>query len=223
MPAEGALRDRGDPGFYLIETMRWEPATGVIRHDRHLDRLRHSASAFGFAFDEAAIRDLLATITAPGPSRLRLTLQHDGQAGLETAPFAALPSDTGWRLRIASVRLKARNPLLRHKTSKREIYEAARAEFTREDADEVLLLNDKGHVCEGTITTIFARMADGALITPLLECGLLAGVLRGEMIGSGKASEGILSPDDLLAARELYVGNSLRGLIPAQLVADDGD
>ena len=39
---------------------------------------------------------------------------------------------------------------------------AARAEFPREQADEVILLNERGEVCEGTITNVFVDMGDGA-------------------------------------------------------------
>ena len=48
MPAEGALRDGSGADFELIETMRWEPASGFLRFERHLARLYASASRFGF-------------------------------------------------------------------------------------------------------------------------------------------------------------------------------
>ena len=48
MPAEGALRDGTAAGFELIETLRWEPDTGFVRLDRHLQRLYASAQALGF-------------------------------------------------------------------------------------------------------------------------------------------------------------------------------
>ena len=52
---------------------------------------------------------------------------------------------------------------------------------------------------------------------PALSCGLLPGVLRSELIALGKAREATLGPHDLRAAEELFVGNSLRGLIRARL------
>ena len=36
MSPEGPLRDGNTAGFELIETMRWEPATGFVRLERHL-------------------------------------------------------------------------------------------------------------------------------------------------------------------------------------------
>ena len=61
-------------------------------------------------------------------------------------------------------------------------------------ADEVILLNERGEVCEGTITNIFVDFGDGALVTPALACGLLPGVLRGELLDAGRAREAVLSP-----------------------------
>ena len=106
---------------------------------------------------------------------------------------------------------------IRHKTTRRQVYEAARAEFSREEADEVLLLNQRGEVCEGTITNVFIDIGEPVLVTPALDCGLLPGVLRGEMLEQVTAREAVLTEADLRAAKAIYVGNSLRGLIRARL------
>jgi 4-amino-4-deoxychorismate lyase len=63
----------------------------------------------------------------------------------------------------------------------------------------------------------FADMGDGVLLTPPLRCGLLPGVLRGELLESGKAKEAMLTEEDLRRANAIFVGNSLRGLIRARL------
>ncbi|TIT84983.1 MAG: hypothetical protein E5W55_33345, partial [Mesorhizobium sp.] len=103
------------------------------------------------------------------------------------------------------------------KTSRRETYQRARAEYLATRADEVLLANERGELCEGTITNLFADFGDGVLATPRLDCGLLPGVLRGELLDEGRAVEAIYTFDDLKSAKAIFVGNSLRGLIPAQL------
>ncbi len=56
------------------------------------------------------------------------------------------------------------------------------------------------------------------LRTPPISCGLLAGVLRTELICQRKARVGRITASDLVSGR-IYVGNSLRGLIPAKLAA----
>jgi len=217
MPAEGSLRDGQAAGFSLIETLRWEPEGGYLRLPLHLARLQHSACELGFAFSREAADDALARAAGGGgPLRVRLVMSRDGDCTVAAQPFRPFAPGTVWRLAIAETRLDPGEPLLRYKTTLRQRYDAARAEFDPAVADEVLLLNKRGEVCEGTITNLFVR-ADGTWLTPPLSCGLLAGVLRAEMLATGQAREAVLAPGDLAGA-ELAVGNSLRGLIAARLV-----
>ncbi|APG85824.1 aminotransferase, class IV [Sinorhizobium americanum CCGM7] len=204
--------------FSLIETLRYEPEAGFVRLGLHLARLTRSARRLGFsraAAAEARLRE--AVRDAEGALRVRLTLDRQGVISVTTAPFAPLLADALWRVRIASTRLDSSDRLLRMKTTRRGVYEAARNEFSSAEADEVLLFNERGEVCEGTITSIFLDEGHGVLKTPPIACGLLAGVLRTELICQRRARVARLSAADLRRGR-LYVGNSLRGLIRAELV-----
>jgi 4-amino-4-deoxychorismate lyase len=78
-----------------------------------------------------------------------------------------------------------------------------------EGLDEVIFLNERGEVCEGAITNLFFDRGQG-MRTPPLSCGLLPGVLRAEL----GCKEEVLLAEDLPKVR-LWVGNALRGLIPA--------
>ncbi|MCQ2002775.1 aminotransferase class IV family protein [Rhizobium sp. NRK18] len=200
--------------FSLIETLRWEPGTGFVRLPLHLERLKASAEALGFPGAEGAERALLAAVSGDEPLRVRLELFPNGGIDVMTAPHAALPADTVWTVKMARTRLRSDDTLLRHKTSRRDVYAAARAEYARDEADEVLLLNEKGELCEGTITNLFIGDATGRLLTPPLSAGLLEGVLRTELIRSGQAREQCLRPEDI-CDREVFIGNSLRGLVRA--------
>jgi 4-amino-4-deoxychorismate lyase len=203
--------------FSLIETMRWEPGTGIIRLRLHLARLKRSAGRLGFSGADKAAEKLAEVCGESLPLRVRLTLSPSGDIAITTAPFSPLPEDTIWRIAIASVALDSTNRLLRHKTTRRDIYETARAEYPAAEADEVLLLNEKGEPCEGTITSIFLDDGSGILKTPPIACGLLAGVLRTDMICARRARVQHLTLADLQTGT-LYMGNSLRGLIHAKLL-----
>lgn len=205
--------------FTLIETFQWRPDAGFVRLDQHLRRLSRSADALGFRQPLDALSLLEAVETGDTPLRVRLSMNFRGRIEITTSAFVPLPEETVWRLRLASTRLNSGDPLYRHKTSRREPYEAARAEFTAEEADEVLMLNERGEVCEGTITNVFVGTEDGAYLTPPLSSGLLSGVLRAELIRERKAISHVLFPDDLVG-RPLFVGNSLRGLIRAELICN---
>lgn len=221
MPAEGPLRDRHGPGFELIETLRREPETGFLRLDRHMARLAASARDLGFSCDtDKAVQALEnAAAGATTALRMRLLLSHDGTVTATAQPFQPLPEDEVWRVRLARTTLSHHDILLRHKTTQRELYERARAEYSAADADEVLLMNERGEVCEGTITTLFADFGNGILVTPRIDCGLLAGVLRAELIDEGRAVEGVIPASALSSALTLYVGNSLRGLMRATFLS----
>jgi len=219
MPLEGTLRDRPAADLRLIETLRWEPDTGFVRLPRHLSRLEASAQALGFACERYLIAAALeaAVSAADCALRIRLTLDSAGTPDVTTQPFVPLAADVVWTVLVATTRLSSDDALLRHKTTRRDLYDRARAEFTRDEADEILLLNERGELCEGTITTVFLDVGRGPLLTPPLACGLLAGVLRTEMLENGKAVEAALGEHDLRSAKAIHVGNSLRGMVRARL------
>lgn len=212
---ESPLRAPDDPGFRLIETCLWTPDTGV--HRRHLHMSRMVASAEGLGIDASGVDAALSAVSADGPRRLRLTLDSAGRAEFTLHDFVPVPEDTVWTLALSDERLRANDPWLAVKSTERNLYDETRSNLPA-GVDEVLFLNEKGELCEGTITNLFVDMGEG-LITPPLCCGVLPGVLRADLLARGKAREGVLRPTDLHNAKAVYVGNALRGLIRAHLPA----
>ena len=105
-----------------------------------------------------------------------------------------------------------------HKISHRQFYEGERERLkAKTGADEVLFLNAKQELCEGSFTSLFIEKK-GQLFTPPLSAGLLPGILRAELVETERAKEKTLTIKDLLTADKVYLGNSLRGLIPAILM-----
>ncbi|MFA3918980.1 aminotransferase class IV family protein [Ruegeria hyattellae] len=212
---ESPLRHPTEPDFRLIETLGYDPARSFVRVDLHLDRMARSAQALGMPFDRAAAMTCLRGVEGDAPLRCRLTL--DAMGGFNLTTGALTPSPDPWRVAIAPERLDPDNPWLRHKTTRRALYDAARKALP-EGVDEWLFLNTKGELCEGTITNLFVTQKSGQVMTPPLSCGLLPGILRQEILAQGNAREQIVTLDDLHAARLISMGNSLRGLIRAELV-----
>jgi len=198
--------------------MRWEPGKGIALQVLHLDRLAGSATELGFTFHREAFEEKLAAISAATDQRVRMALAPDGTLTMTLQDFILQPSDTVWPLRLAETRLNSGDPQLRHKTSARGVYAAARAEYPPGEATEVILLNERDEICEGTITNVFVERAD-RLMTPPLSCGLLAGVLRRHLLETGRAREAVLRREDLLHAENVFVGNALRGLIRGRLLS----
>ncbi|KIC12365.1 4-amino-4-deoxychorismate lyase [Leisingera sp. ANG-M1] len=206
---------QNDPAFRLIETLGWHPGEGFRHLPQHLERMGRSAAAFGIAFDPDEARAVLAEAAGGTPLRCRLTLSADGQLELASAPLGSPPAE--WRLGIAETRLDANDIWLQHKTTRRALYDTARAAL-QAGMDELLFLNGRGELCEGTITNLFVTRADGQMVTPPLSSGLLPGILRQVLLDSGRCREELLLQQDLHQALAIHMGNSLRGLIPVRLV-----
>lgn len=209
---ESTLRGPVPPGLKLIETFGWWPGEGARRLELHMARMAASAAVLGWGFDLDAAR---ATVSADGDHPLRCRLTFDGTAfELQATPFE--PETGPWRVVIAGQRLRSDDPWLQHKTTRREAYERARAALP-DGVQEAILLNERGELCDGTITNLFLTRRDGRVVTPALRSGLLPGILRQEMLLRGLVEEAVLMPDDLHQAKRVQVGNSLRGLIEAEL------
>lgn len=203
----GLCSDACGPELRLIETVLWDGAT-CPRLAGHLRRLGRGAETFGWRCDlDAASRAL--TAPAGQPARLRLTLGADGRIEVAVAPLPpALPL---WRLGPAKTAVRSDDPWLRVKSTRRALYDATRAALPA-GIDEAVFVNERGEVTEGTITNIFFDRGNG-LCTPPVDCGLLPGVLRAELLARNCREE-VLHAGDLPQV-QLWVGNALRGLCPA--------
>jgi para-aminobenzoate synthetase/4-amino-4-deoxychorismate lyase len=212
-----------DTPFELIETLRFEPGKGFHLLERHLARLQSSSAHFGYPFTRDAVMAALDAEAARIDAEValvRLLLAEDGAITVTSTPIDLPTRDTVWRFVISDRRLDEKDPLFYHKTTRRQFYDR---EMERQKAltgcDEVVFVNKKGELTEGTRTTLFIEI-DGRLFTPALTCGLLPGTLREELLDLPRAaaSEAVLTPQDLLAGDRIYLGNSVRGLVRAELI-----
>lgn len=200
--------------FHLIETMRFDPQEGVVRLALHMMRLEASAKRLGFTVSTHAIGNLLQAATGRLMSarRVRLVLARDGTHAVHIGP---VPEGRGpLRAALSPLPVETDDIRLYHKTSDREFYDAARR---ASQADEVVFVRPDGLLTEGSFTSLFVKRGD-TFLTPPAARGLLPGILRGEMLQAGLAREADLTPDDL-SAGEIFLGNSLRGLMRVSDVA----
>jgi 4-amino-4-deoxychorismate lyase len=190
----------------LIETMLWD-GMAFPRGPLHMARLAAGAEALGWPDPVPAARSVLEASCPAGPARVRLSVGAEGDADATVSRLPE-PPEGPWRLTLAPVRLQSSDPWLRLKTTHRPAYDAVRHDLPA-GVEEAVFLNERDEVCDGTITTVFFDRGAG-LRTPPLACGLLPGVLRAEL----GAPEEVLRAEDLPRVR-LWVGNALRGMIPA--------
>lgn len=211
---ESTLRPLKDPDFRLIETFGFHPVEGLVNFDLHLARMERSATVLGLRFDPKAAKAKVKMIGGTDPLRCRLTMGVTGNFELTTA--LSQPIST-WRVGIAKPRLNSADLWLQHKTTERHLYNAQR-DALPDGIDELLFLNEREEVCEGTITNVFVTNPDGDCFTPPLSSGVLPGVFRKCHLMAGKCKERVLTVDDLKTAASITLGNSFRGEIKAQFI-----
>ena len=214
--------------FELIETLLWTRTTGLFLLDHHLARLAASAGYFGFALDtDAVAARLRATADGLAPDRawrVRLLLARTGAVSVGAVPVAPVGRGAPVAVGLADQPVDSRDRFLFHKTTRRDHYDTALAEARqRWGCFDVLFVNERGELTEGALTNLFVER-DGRLLTPPVSCGLLAGTLRAALLASAdwSVAEAVLYADDLRTADRLWLGNSVRGLVPARLVGRDG-
>jgi para-aminobenzoate synthetase / 4-amino-4-deoxychorismate lyase len=204
-----------EASFSLLETMRLEHGR-VERLERHVARMAEGARYFEYRWNESAVRHAVDAVAGEHPEgcwRIRLLLSADGFPTIECTPH--VPDARAWRVDFALEPVDPENPFVVHKTTHRVVYEAARR--SRSEVDDVLLWNRRGEVTESTIANVVAEI-DGLQYTPPLRCGLLAGTFRAEQLESGAIYEHVLTKADVASASRLWLINSVRGWVDAQLV-----
>jgi para-aminobenzoate synthetase / 4-amino-4-deoxychorismate lyase len=217
--AKSEVIRRPRPAFGLLETMLLDGGSYPFLA-AHMARLTASASYFGWRLDRAAIAAALDTEAgAEGLWRVRLVVHEDGGVRVERTPLAVEASPL--HVRIVEGAAHSGDVFLYHKTTQREVYDAARA---RAGAfDEALLTNERGELTELTTGNLVVELVP-ELCTPPRGSGLLCGVFREELLRSGTIVERVLRPADLRRAQRCWLVNAVRGWRPiGRVEAADGE
>jgi para-aminobenzoate synthetase/4-amino-4-deoxychorismate lyase len=208
---------RPDPRRGVFETLLVLDGRPV-EAEAHLARLAASLEALFGAGLPAAAREMVGD-RAAGRSlaRLRLTVTPAGTGlACETATEAVDPAllfpawDRGAELRG----LRFEGGLGAHKWADRSPLPRA------EDGTVPLLMERDGEVLETSRANLFAAR-DGALFTPPADGRILPGIARAASIalarGAGlEVAERRVDRDELLAAEEVFLTGSVRGLEPVR-------
>jgi aminodeoxychorismate lyase len=247
VPEETAMVSIFDRSFQygdgLFETIRF--ANGrPFRWESHLERLARGTRLLGIRlpFDAptlAAAAQELVRLNQTPEGMLRITLSRGiGPRGYSPTraqqPFLAMslhPMEPtaaptrSWKLHTASLRLPDNNPLASCKTANKLVQVLARAEAEAAGADEALLLNTHGEVCETSSGNLFWIVED-QLHTPPADIGLLPGVTRSVVLELAPQlgltiEESRIEPPALLTADAAFVTLSSLGIV--EVAAVDGN
>lgn len=227
-------------GAACFETMR-ATRRHVFRLHAHLERLRAGLEAMSVAPPPATDleRAVVMTLEANGlpEARIRLSVSAGRMPGPDLAAaegpsIVVLADPVGGdappplALAVSSVRVDAGRPLAFAKNAQYLPYLLARAEARATGADDALLLNTTGEVCETSAANLVV-VRDGQVVTPSLSSGPLPGVTRSVLLELAvtlrrTAIEQAITLDDLAAADEVFVTNSVVGTQPVRSVAHEG-
>lgn len=208
---KGSFLSGSSAPFQLIETILWDGKYTFL--SEHISRLITSAEYFRFPCKAEDIESRLQTAAESfqsSPQRVRLLLSRNGVIDISATTF---PQSEGIITALISPhRTDPTDLFLRHKTTRRRLYDS---EFMRAHDlgyDDAIFLNSEGSVTEGAIHNIFI-VKSRQWITPSVSDGLLPGVLRGLLLKTmPHMTERQIRIDDLKSADEIYLGNSMRGL-----------
>jgi branched-chain amino acid aminotransferase len=249
VPAEEARVSVLDNGFAfgdsVYEVMRTYSGQ-VFEPGRHFRRLRASAARLGFEIpgtDAELLRqvDALVARAGAGEHYVRIIVSRGvgdcsydfRNLGAPTVvmiqkPLAAVPArhyEEGIRVAAVSIRRnhpRALDPAIKSSNLLNNILAVREAQAR--GCDEPLLLNQEGYLAEGASTNVFVVM-EGALLTPPLSAGILAGITREVVIelASGLGMPCHQKPlhlDTLLGADEAFVTSTTREIVPVRQVDD---
>jgi len=201
-PAEGAMIGatddgllRGDGAFEVIKLYEGRPyALGD-----HLDRIERSAGAIELSVDllgEYGARD----------GALRIVLTRGGKRLLLCE---SLPE---WNETIAVATVTFAPSVIL--TGVKSISYAANMQATRiaegKGAEEAILVRPDGVVLEAPTSSVFWVSAEGGLLTPALDTGILDSITRHRLCRELHVDEGDWPIDELRGAREAFLASTTR-------------
>lgn len=241
VPAEQPVLTIANRGFKygdgLFESMRF--LRGELKFaELHSDRIRKglkllkmdSWSTIDTWFMQERVEELVRRNKTGPDARIRLTAFRDGEGlyspsankmayvleASKVTESTYLLNDRGLIIDVFDELTKPVNILSNLKTCNSLTYVMAGIYKTQNSLDEVIVLNDKGFLCEAMSCNAFV-VYDRKLYTPALSEGCIAGVMRQVVIKLAKENgieliEAQISPDILNEADEVFLTNAARGI-----------
>lgn len=215
-------------GFGIFETMR-SYQDRIVYLDEHLERFIDASGMLSlrFSYSKRKLKEIIKkTVFLSGFTdayiKLVLSKAKEGMDVLvitrEYKPLPLQKYERGFYCALSRFRQGEDSLLARIKTTSRALFELSLHEARQRGFDEAIILNGRGYLAEASRSNLFL-VKDRELFTPALECGCLDGITRKAVFdlasGSGiRASEGNFTPQDLYAADEAFLTNSLMGIMP---------
>lgn len=200
--------------FEIFETMKLD--NGSIKFfDNHINRMKSSADYFLFKFSEKKVRkyikQLVEQINPGQQKKIKLLLDKSGKLRAELSDISKPMKNVS--IILSENKIISTDKFRHFKTTNRKIYDEEYEKYSKQKFQEVIFLNEKDEIVEGSRTNIFIRMGNSWL-TPPLNSGALPGVYRNYFLqNQPEALEKKLNLADLVKADEVILTNAVQGEI----------
>jgi len=219
-------------GFGLFETMR-NYNKKIVYFDKHLKRLEKSSRLIGLPnpYSQGQLKQIISKAVKQNNFKdayIRLTLwKEDKGVGVyalvkKYKPPASGVYKTGVSVTISRFSQSEGSLLANLKTTSRILYELSYSQAKQKGFWESIILNNRGIIAEASRNNIFFVKED-AIFTPSLSCGCLDGITRRVVFDLAKKYgfkiyEGNFTLQDLFNADEVFLTNSLAGIMPVSSI-----
>ena len=233
--------------FEGIRAYETERGPAIFRHHEHLERLRRSAALYYMelpyqleklreATHELIVRNGLSSCyirplvyRGHGPMGLD-PLSNPVEVSIAVWEWGSYLGDEaksrGVRAKVSSWRRISPDSLIPHAKASGQYLNSvlAKIEVSHAGYEEAILLDDHGHVCEGTGENIFVVM-DGRIVTPPQTASILDGISRKSVIEIARdlgleVTERDVARAELTLADEVFMTGTAAELTPVREIDD---
>jgi branched-chain amino acid aminotransferase len=224
-----------------------ERGPAIFRHDEHLERLERSAKLYymDMPFSREQLREATHELIARNGFRscyIRpLIYRGHGPMGLNPLdnPVDAMIACWEWgaylgeegkkngvRARVSSWRRISSDSLIPMSKASGQYLNSvlAKIEAQKSGYEEAILLDDKGHVCEGTGENVYV-VRDGVISTPPATASILWGINRMSILEIAKdlgyeVVERDIARSEMPLADEMFLSGTAAELVPVREIDD---
>lgn len=211
-----------DEGYYFglgaFETIAVEKGRPILL-EKHLNRLQKAADFLNISFSEKDVFDriqdaLIQEEMQTGRKVIKVTLSEKNLTVTSREnTYTKEQYRKGFITDFSTVRRNETSPFTYHKTLNYGDCIHQKRLAGQRSIDEPIFLNTKGWIAEGACTNVFF-VRKGTLYTPAKHCGLLPGIMRAYICDHYDVKKEELSPAYLSNFDEMFVTNSLLGIMP---------
>lgn len=207
-------------GIGVFETMAVKQGK-IVFPEQHLNRMRQGLKKLGIQEPDISSHFQAEQDSDWMKYDVKKVMVSAENVIVESAknPYQQSDYDKGFRLEVSAVIRNETSPLTYIKSLNYgdNIIEKRRAK--QQGFDEPIFFNSQGELTEGATTNIFFCI-NGVIYTPAVSCGLLPGIMRGWVMEQVPVKEVKIRPGDIAQVDEVFVTNSLLGIMPVDCVGE---